>query len=77
MTQWELTARLVSVLDDKRVNTLFPERIWTLKDKTGTTDWEEICGLAADGWELISITPITQVGLTIYLLYTFKRPIQE
>ena len=52
--------------------------VWTRKDKnTGKTDFDKLQELSAQGWELVSVTPITFTGSTRELLYTFKRPIEE
>jgi hypothetical protein len=55
------------------------EPFWSLKDKkTGKTDWDKIQELPSQGWELVSVTPITVwQGRTACLLYTFKRLIEE
>jgi len=52
--------------------------IWSKKDKnTGRTQWDTLTELAASGWELIDVTPITVGGTTSEILYSFKRPVEE
>ena len=62
-----------------------PSIIWTEKNKdTGKSIWDQLQEFAAQGWELVSVTPLAGgtsingggAGTTI-LLYTFKRPKEE
>ena len=80
MTQWQLYTKYVSIYS-KGISGLEPSLLWTRKDpKTGKTDWDELTALAAEGWELVSVTPIADEasgGRTRLLLYTFKRPKPE
>lgn len=76
MTKWKLYTYCVDII--KNVN-CDPALIWTQKDeKTGETVWEELNKLAADGWELVSVSPLAvPPGTTGYILYTFKRPQED
>jgi hypothetical protein len=77
MTKWELSSYYKSIraIDGSYVGS-DPSVIWTNKDKkTGKTSWDELKAMAADGWELVSVTPIAAgASGTDYLPYTFKRP---
>ena len=77
MTQWELKVYNVDIEVDYQGGLWpSPSSLWTKKHKeTGKTSWDELKELAADGWELVSVTPIAvRAGSTASLLYTFKRP---
>lgn len=52
-------------------------RIWTEKGSDGLSSYEKINKLAEDGWELISVTPVSGMfaGRTSEILFTFRRPI--
>ncbi len=69
MTKWELTT-VYAYVSRK------PSEIWTSKDeKTGKSVWDDLKALAADGWELVSVTQLTLVGN--YVVYTFKRQVTQ
>lgn len=52
--------------------------IWTEKDKkTGKTAWDLLQAAAAEGWELVSVTPVNHSGFTGEILFSFKRPLVE
>ena len=73
MTKWELYTLHAYINDN-------PSEIWSRKDtKTGKSAWDDLKALASDGWELVSVTPISPpgygAGITHYLLYTLKRPV--
>ena len=77
MPQWELN--FYRVIIDRVVArneiTNDPASLWTARDKsTQQTHLDALSDLAADGWELVSVTPIATQGWTYYLLFTFKRP---
>jgi hypothetical protein len=47
------------------------------KDEDGNSDWDSICQLGDEGWEMIGLSPITVLeGSTAELLFVFKRPRQ-
>ncbi len=73
MTKWQLTTY------PAREFRHAIEGFWLVKDKkTGKADWDNIQDLASQGWELVSVTPITVwQGRTACLLYTFKRPVED
>lgn len=74
MVKWELTTYL-AYIQEGVLNTVMPTVIWRKKkEDTGKTAWEELNALANEGWELVSVTPVTCSENTKYLLYTFKRP---
>jgi hypothetical protein len=79
VTRWQLWTHAVNITKANFASvTIDPSFVWTVKDKEGKTEWEKLQKLAADGWELISVTPIasvTSLGHTTTLLYTFKRPL--
>ena len=75
MQKWELTTKLVDI-SKVAIGGPRPElsKLWTEKNKkTGKTEWDVLQELANDGWELVSVTPITYGGGTGQVLYTFKR----
>ncbi len=77
MTQWELNTYHVNIGMSTFNPT--PSFVWTEKNKkTGKTAWDDLTAMAADGWELVSVTPISGsnsgLSFTTYLVYTFKRP---
>jgi uncharacterized protein DUF4177 len=79
VTRWEIWAHPVNIT---KVNfasiEVEPALIWTRKDKEGRTEWDKLQKFAADGWELVSVTPIvtaSNLSHTSTLLYTFKRPV--
>ena len=52
------------------------------KKVTAPSGWEDVQKLAAEGWELVSVTGINGHGIgdwsqTNDLLFVFKRPIEE
>jgi hypothetical protein len=57
-----------------------PSLVWTRKDKDGQTSWDTIARMGTEGWELVSVTAVTEnvtlSSYTNYLLYTFKRPLE-
>jgi hypothetical protein len=54
MTKWQLTTYSARKFHHSI------EGFWSVKDKkTGKTDWDKIQELASQGWELVSVTPIT------------------
>ena len=78
-TRWQLWSHVVSITKANfRTVTVDPAHVWTIKDKEGRTEWDKLQQFAADGWELVSVTPITTTTTTSYtstLLYSFKRPL--
>ena len=58
-----------------------PSLVWKNKNQQGKTGWDELINYGKNGWELVSVTPITEnateASYTSYLVYTFKRPIEE
>ena len=53
-----------------------PGMLWTTKDKSGLTEFDQIKRMGENGWDLINITPINsgEYGSTSSLLFTYKRP---
>ncbi len=78
MTQWELTTLFAYIDTGGRLSVnIDPSAVWTVKGKDGKTSWDKLVAMANEGWELVSVTPIsasTSAAYTSYLLYTFKRP---
>ncbi len=74
MTKWELTMLCVDVT---HISYPDPKKIWADKDKkTGKSTWDDLKELAADGWELVSVVPLSAThGITCMILYTLKRPL--
>jgi hypothetical protein len=80
VTRWELKSEAVNIVKSGFVgpSTVDPSFMWTEKDKQGHTQWEKLQKFAAEGWELVSVTPVTTApasSQTFTLLYTFKRPL--
>lgn len=80
--KWEYTATYAQIAGLGFGGSTDPSAVWTHKDKeTGKSEWDKIVGMGKKGWELISVTPIAADSLhnnhTKYLLYTFKRPLEE
>jgi hypothetical protein len=77
--RWQLWAHVVNISTSNFATvTVDPALVWTKKDKQGRTEWEKLNQFAADGWELVSVTPIITSPIssqTFSLLYTFKRPL--
>lgn len=73
MTQWELATKYVKVGVFTGCD---PRKIWQNKDPMGKSAWDELQAMAAEGWELVSVTPLAEsYGHTAFILYTFKRPV--
>lgn len=47
--------------------------MWRRKYADGTTDWDQINKLGADGWEMVSAFPIEAAGTLQYVAFVFKR----
>ncbi len=79
MTHWELAVYYASIEGGGFTLNVDPSLLWTRKDKkSGMSAWDQLNEMAAEGWELVSVTPIaaSSSGTTYQLLYTFKRPKQ-
>jgi hypothetical protein len=73
MQKWKLETNYASIGTFGSI-----EDIWTKKRKhEDKTDWEQLQKLAAQGSELVSVTPHTVGGTTVGYLYTFKKLISE
>jgi hypothetical protein len=48
--------------------------IWRRKYSDGSTDWDQINNLGADGWEMVNAFPVESAGSLQYLAFVFKRP---
>lgn len=48
--------------------------IWRRKYSDGSTDWDQINNLGADGWEMVNAFPVESGGSLQYLAFVFKRP---
>ena len=81
VTRWQLRSHVVDISKyNFAVTEVNPAFVWTRKDKEGRTEWNKLNQFANDGWELVSVTPITTApasSQTFLLLYTFKRPVVE
>lgn len=72
MTKWELASY---VAHGGMIGPIDISSLYTNKDKkTGKTAWNDLTDMAADGWELVSVTPISLGGTTTSVLFSFKRP---
>ncbi len=59
-----------------------PSPVWTEADANGQTEWDHMMELGGQGWELVTVTPVTGYwagtpSATMGLVYTFKRPLPE
>ncbi len=80
MPQWELMAQVfydVSHGGGITGGVYDAGHLWGVKHKDGTSTWDSLAKLAAEGWELVAVTPINVSGFTHQLLFTFKRPMQS
>jgi hypothetical protein len=80
VTCWELKCKAIDIVKSGFIgpSTVDPRFIWKEKDKDGQSEWDKLKQLASEGWELVSVTPITTApasSQTFTLLYTFKRPV--
>jgi hypothetical protein len=79
--KWEYNTIKVYIIRKGLKGGSDPSMVWTEKDKEGKTTWDSIKDLGKNGYELVSVTPITDRGIqsshTTFLVYTFKRPIEE
>jgi hypothetical protein len=48
--------------------------MWRRQYADGSTDWDQINKLGADGWEMISAFPVEAGGTLQYVAFVFKRP---
>ncbi len=72
MEKWELASVVCKNLVAH--SRIAAGHIWKIKEiKTGKTEWEMVQEKAAQGWDLVSVCPITSSGNTIELLFVFKR----
>lgn len=85
MVKWQMAFHMVT-LEVGNIPAPQVSDLWNVKDKNGQTTHDKLQKLAADGWELVSVTPIQAVKQSILagvfpythqLLFTFKRPISE
>jgi hypothetical protein len=60
MLTWQYNAHVGDVIDPKDLYlTTRVSLIWEMKDKSGKTSWDKIQEMGNEGWELVSVTPIT------------------
>lgn len=75
MTKWKLQTYCFNLVQDgsRQVSNL-----WEHKDAEGNSAWDTLQKFSAEGWELVTVTPIVVLnsGQTGQLLYTFKAPIE-
>jgi len=80
MTKWKYTTVYGGIRKGVLMASSEPSEIWGRKDKSGKSVWDSIEEYGEEGWELVSVTPITEntgdSSYTNYLLYTFKKPIE-
>ena len=77
MTKWEVTCITSQSLNLHIGTGLHVSDMWTQKGKDGTTTFDVVVQHAEEGWELVNVTPINEDGTTRYILFTFKRPIEN
>lgn len=89
--RWEYTATFAStgvghaVGDTYAIDSVSASNIWSgvLKGNDGKTSWDQVKAFGQQGWELVSVTaisdrlPFTDVSYTKELLFCFKRPVPE
>src|SRR3954447_531634 len=69
---WEYTIVHTDHLNGPSGPQLAP--IWRRKYADGSTDWDQINKLGADGWEMVNAFPVEGGGTLQYLAFVFKRP---
>ena len=69
---WEYTIVHTDHLNGPSGPQLAP--IWRRKYADGSTDWDQIISLGADGWEMVNAFPVESGGSLQYLAFVFKRP---
>ena len=78
--KWEYNTYQVLIRTSGLTAQTDPSLVWTRKDKDGKTSWDTIVRMGTEGWELVSVTAVTEnltlSSYTNYLLYTFKRPLE-
>jgi hypothetical protein len=77
MQKWELTMWMTDISQGEMYGGA--SNIWSHRDKkTGESCFDALIRLAGQGWELVSVTPISLInGVTAQVLFTFKRPEQD
>ena len=72
MAQWTYHAEEMKL---GGVNTPDATTLWTRKNKSGISDWDNIVKYGKEGWELVNSIPLTDIrGVTTKILFIFKRP---
>ena len=75
MSKWELT--MFTGWAHERNKGIDASLLWTVKDKDGKSAFDKVNAMAAEGWELVSVTPMDENGWTHQVLFTFKRPLES
>lgn len=79
LTRWELLSHAVNITQPDLAHAhVDPTYTLLKKEKDGKSEWDQLQQFAAEGWELVSVTPIATASATnqtFLLLFTFKRPI--
>ncbi len=76
MTSWELHFVLSQYFRPKATKVGPPvDMLWEEQGRDGRTTVDDLNDLAAEGWELVAVTPILTDANTRQLLFSFKRPL--
>src|SRR5215217_3409782 len=51
-------------------------RMWEVRGPDGLTNWDRLQQMGRDGWELVSCFPMVSGGVTVQVVWAFKRRAQ-
>ena len=51
-------------------------KMWEVRGPDGLTNWDRLQQMGRDGWELVNTFPILSGGVTVQVVWTFKRKAQ-
>ena len=82
MQKWDYNFYVTSIQQEERVSfNSTASMVWTKRKNETVTAMDEIRKMGIEGWELVSVTPVSTstgsdfAGVTREILFTFKRPV--
>ncbi len=78
MDQWSYNILVVDLVAPKPT----AAKMWEVRGPDGLTDWDRLQKMGSDGWELVSVTPVTGgwgvsgMVVTTQMVFTFRRKVQ-